>query len=119
MSFSSILITVARSLIQTKGEPITLQRVAEGSYNVADGTVASGTTTNYSAYGAPMMYQSREVDGTNIKASDVKLYLEKPTSVVPAVGDTVTFNSTTQRVINVEKLRAEGVDIMYILQCRV
>ena len=119
MSFSTNLIAVGRRLIQKYGENITLQRVAEGAYDVSDGTVAAGTTTNYTAYGAPVDYNNNEIDDKSIRKADVKLWLEKPTSQTPTVGDTATFNSKTYRVIDVENLRAQGVDVVYILQCRV
>lgn len=119
MTFATNLIAVGRRLVRNYGESIELQRVAEGVYNPAAGTVATGTTTNYTAYGAPVDFNRDEVDNTSIRKSDVKLWLEKPTTVVPTIGDTATFNSITYRVVNVETLKAQGSDIVYILQCRI
>jgi len=113
------MIATARRLIQKYGENITLQRVVEGAYDVSDGSVSSGTTTNYSAKGHPAEYSNDEVDGKSIRKSDVKLWLEKPTTQVPTVGDTATLNSKTYKIINVDHLRAQGVDVVYILQCRI
>ena len=119
MSFSTNMIAVGRRLIKKYGELITLQRVAEGAYVPTTGAVGAGTTTNYTAYGAPVDYNQSEVDGTTIRTSDTRLWLEVPTTVTPLVGDTATFNSVTQRVISVEKLRAQGNDVVYALQLRV
>lgn len=119
MSFATNMIATARRLIQTYGESITLQRVAEGAYVPTTGAVGAATTTNYTAYGAPVDYNQAEVDGATIRTTDIKLWLELPTTVTPLVGDTATFNSVTHRVITVEKLRAQGSEIVYVLQLRV
>lgn len=118
MSFSTNLIATARRLLSTYGESISLTRVAEGAYNVADGTVAAGTTTNYSADGHPFNYSAEEVDDTTVRSTDLGLWLAKPTSETPAVGDTATVNSIVYRVVNVEQLRAQGTDVVYKLQLR-
>jgi len=119
MSFATNLTSVGRRLIQAYGESITLQRVVEGAYDVSDGSVAAGTTTNYTAKGHPSEYNNNEIDDTSIRKADIKLWLEKPTTQVPTVGDTATLNSETYRVIDVQNLRAQGVDVVYILQCRI
>lgn len=118
MSFSTNLTATARRLLDTHGESISLTRVAEGAYNVSDGTVATGTTTNYSADGHPFNYAVEEIDDTTIRSTDLGLLLAKPTSETPAVGDTVTVNSIAYRVINVEQLRAQSNDVVYKLQLR-
>lgn len=119
MSFATEMIACARDLIQEFGESVSIQRVAEGAYDPTDGTVAAGTTTNYSAYGAPVDYNTNEIDGNTIRINDIKLWLETPTTgEVPAIGDVVTLNSTAYRVMNVEQLRAQGSDIVYLLQLR-
>lgn len=118
MSFSTNLIATARALIQKYGQSMVIERVAEGAYDVSDGSVAAGTTTNYTAYGAPMDYTSSEVDGKTIRVSDIKVWLEKPTTQTPLVGDIITIDSVDLRIINVVKLKAQGLDIVYKLQCR-
>lgn len=118
MSFSTNLIAVARRLLNTYGEELTFTRVAEGAYNVADGTVAAGTTTNYTADCASVDYNADEVDDKTILKNDIGLWIEKPASEVPAVGDTVVLNSATYRLINVQTYRAQGTDIVYRAQLR-
>ena len=118
MSFSTRLIATGRALIQKYGQSMAVERVAEGAYDITDGTVAAGTTTNYTAYGAPMDYTSSEVDGKTIRMSDIKVWLEKPTTVTPLVGDIITIDTVDLRIVNVVKLKAQGSDIVYKLQCR-
>ena len=119
MSFATNLITTGRTIIQKNGQSLSITRVAEGAYNVADGTVATGTTTNYTAYGAPVDYTANEIDGKSIRQSDIKVWLEKPTSVTPLVGDVVTIDSVAHKVVDVITYKAQGSDIVYKLQCRI
>lgn len=118
MSFSTNLIAVARRLLNTYGEELTFTRVAEGAYDPSNGTVGAGSTTNYTADSAPVAYNANEVDNTTIKANDIGLWIEKPASETPAVGDTVVLNSATYRIINIETYRAQGTDIVYKAQLR-
>lgn len=112
------MIATARTLIQKYGQSMSIQRVAEGAYDPTDGTVAAGTTTNYSAYGAPVDYNANEIDNKTIRINDIKVWLEVPTTETPVIGDVVTFDSTAFRIMNVETLKAQGSDIVYKLQVR-
>lgn len=118
MSFSTNLIAIARRLLNDYGESISLSRVTEGAYDPTDGSVAAGSTTNYSADGHPFNYTPAEVDDTTIKSTDLGLWLAKPTSQTPIIGDIATVNSLAYRVINVEQYRAQGTDVVYKLQLR-
>lgn len=118
MSISSNLTAMARRLLGAYGENLTFTRVTEGAYNVADGTVAAGSTTNYTADCAPIPYTADEIDDKTILKTDISLWIEKPTSEVPAVGDTVVLNSATYRLIEVETFRAEGTNVAYRAQLR-
>lgn len=119
MSLSTTMIALARAQLEDKGRSVSLQRVTEGSYNVADGTVGAATTTNYSAYGLPDGYNALEVDGKSIRNSEIKLWLSTPTTgEVPAVGDTATIDSVVHRIVSVNKITAQGSNLIYELQCR-
>jgi|TARA_R110000782_G_scaffold144434_1_gene237274 hypothetical protein len=119
MSFSTNLLAVSRALIQKYGQSMAIERVAEGAYDPTDGTVAIGTTTNYTVFGAPVDYTSNEVDNTNIRVGDIKVWLEKPTTETPLVGDVVTIDSADLRIVDIVTLKAQGLDVVYKLQCRV
>lgn len=118
MSFSTNLTATARKLLNTYGEELTFTRVAEGAYDPTNGTVAAGTTTNYTADALPVDYNADEVDDKTILKNDIGLWIEKPASETPAVGDTVVLNSATYRLINVQTYRAQGTDIVYRAQLR-
>lgn len=75
---------------------------------------------NYSAYGLPDGYNSLEVDGTSVRNADIKLWLSTPTTgEIPLVGDTATIDSVVHRVVNVNKITAQGSNLIYELQCRI
>lgn len=116
-NFSTRMATTALRLIVTYGEAITLTRVVEGAYDPATGSTGAPTTTPYSGYGAPTNYNKLEVDGQQVKTSDIRL-LVHALSVVPIPGDIVTLNSADYRVMDVDQTRAQGEDIIYTLQLR-
>lgn len=116
-AFTDNMPATALRLLTKYGEAVSLSRVTEGSYDVSNGTVAAGSTTNYTGYGAPVDYIAAEIDGTVIQQGDVRLLLNQ-TSTEPAVGDTCTLNSIVYRVVNVDRSRASGVNIIYKLQLR-
>lgn len=118
MSFSTNMIATARSLLNTYGESITLTRESEGTYSPTDGSFSGVSSSSYVADGFPDQYSKDEIDETLVRSSDIKLLLEKPTSVTPAVGDKCTINSTEYVVVAVATIRAQGTDIIYELQLR-
>jgi hypothetical protein len=120
MSLSTTMIALARTELEDKGRAVSLQRVTEGAYDVTDGTVGAATTVNYSAFGLPDGYSAFEIDGTSIRNSDIKLWLSTPTTgEVPLVGDTATIDSVVHRIVNVNKIVAQGSNLIYELQCRI
>lgn len=118
MSFSTNLISVGRRLLQTYGEELTFTRTVEGAYNPADGTTGAPTVTNFTAYSAPFDYEADEIDDKTILKNDIGLWVEKPTTEEPIVGDTVVLASETYKIVLVENLRAQGTNIVYKLQLR-
>ena len=120
MSLATNNIALARRLLTKYGRAISLTRVTEGVYNVATGATAASSTTNYSAKGYPDGYNSFEADGTLIRLNDTKLWISTPTTgEVPEVGDTLVIDSKTLRIMNVGIINAQGVNVLYKLQCRI
>lgn len=116
MSFATNMQTVASNLLTSYGRSITLSRVTEGAYDTATSSLTPGSTTSYSGYGHPSPYTTEEVDGSTVLIDDIKLLLY--TSSTPLVGDTATLDSIVHRVISVQKLSAQGINIVYKLQLR-
>lgn len=117
MTFAANMQATALSLLTQYGRAVTLGRVVEGSYDTATSAVSAGTTTSYSGKGHTSPYKASEVDGAVVQGGDVNLLLYATTE--PLVGDTATIDARVYRVMTVDKLNAQGVNIAYKLQLRV
>jgi len=107
-----------RKVIQKLGEPCTVTSTTEGAFDPTTGTVGAGTTTVLTGYAAPDQYNSYEIDGTVIQQGDTKLTLSK-LDTRPTVGDTVTMDGKTYRIMDVYPVRMSGADVVYVVQGRV
>lgn len=116
-AFTDNITTTARTLLTKYGESVAFVREAEGAYDPATSSTGADTTTNYSGYGVPTQYNRADIDGDLIKASDIRLIVEK-TNTEPNVGDTCTVDGTVHRVLAVTPIKVTNIDIIYILQIR-
>lgn len=116
MSFATNLQDVANKILTTYGRAVTMTRVTEGSYDTSSSSTGSGTTITYNGVAHPSPYRSEEIDNTIILVNDVKLLVY--TLGVPLVGDTTVLDGTTHRVMSVNRLNAQGLNIVYELQLR-
>ncbi len=120
MTFASNLLASSRRLIRTYGQSISFARVVEGSFVPSTGAVGAGTSSSYTAYGAPMAYTAREIDNEVVLENDMQVWLEvNNASSVPAIGDVATISGQAYRVINTQKYVAQGTTLVYKLQVRI
>lgn len=122
MTFASDMQAVAAELLATVedggfGQQLTFTRIVAGDFVPATGVVNGNVTSTYTALCHPSQYNAEEIDGTLIKRDDVKLIAY--TATTPFVGDTVSLDSVSHRLQNVQRLKAQGTDIIYILQARI
>jgi hypothetical protein len=117
MSFSGNLKQVAQTLLDTYGEPATFNRDIVTGYDPTTSEVTGVSTSSFTADVYPSNYLNNEVDNVTITTEDTRLIVEA--SGEPEINDTVTFNNTTYRVMNVQQIRAQGVDVLYICQVRI
>ena len=117
-AFSDEMAALALELLTEFGELITIQRVAEGEYDPATGSVAAGTTTSYTGRGVTEDYRKNEIDGDVVKQDDLRLYLNA-TANEPLVGDRVTLQSKNFQIIDANRVQVNGVTVLYDLQLRV
>ncbi len=117
-AFTDCIVTTARDLLTEFGESASFTKIVEGAYSTSDGTVAAGTTTNYSGFVVPVDYVNAEIDGEFVLQGDIKLFVEQ-TTTEPSVGDVVTVNSIVYRVMSAKKYRVSSVNVLYELQVRV
>lgn len=109
--------TVSR-LLAKNGEPVAVSFPGVPAYDPVTGEAGAGTSpTTYTANGYPSQYQSSEVDGTVILASDTRLILELIPRR-PEAGCSAIVDSKTHRVMNVRPIRKAGRDVAYICQLR-
>lgn len=119
MTLQTLLQDVADDLLESYGESLTFTRVTEGAYNTATSTTAAGTTINYTVFAHIDKFDNREVDGEIIRATDLKIIAQVPTSYTPLVGDKVTISTKSYYIINVLNYRVQGSDCAYEIQARV
>lgn len=120
MTFATNLLATARRLIQAYGQSISFARVVEGAFVPSTGAVGAGTTSSFTAYGAPMEYSTKEIDGVTILTTDLLIWVEvNSSSSVPAVGDVATISTVAYRVLDVQKQVAQGTTVVYKLQARI
>jgi hypothetical protein len=109
--------TAAR-LLAKYGEPVTVTFTDWAEYDpitgAADGSTLTATLT---AAAYPAAYQTKEIDGSNIQAGDVRLILGAIPST-PVMGCLVAMNGTTYRIMAVQQVRLSGANIVFICQIR-
>ena len=108
----------ALNLIEKFGADATVKKasIAAGAnawnapQQVASDKVGKAVRTEYSLY---------NINGTTIKAGDVKLLLAaKDLTVMPAQGDTVVFAGTEYKVMNIDPIAPAEVILVYVVQLR-
>ena len=114
------MLATAQRLITAYGQSISFARVVEGDFVPSTGAVGAGTSSSYTAYGAPMSYKSTEIDNETIMQNDMFVWTEvNSAGSVPTIGDVATISAVAYRVINVEKFIAQGTTLVYKLQVRI
>jgi len=117
MSLSTALKGVAAKILSTQGQEITVYRETDNAFDAVLGKSQSVTST-YTLNCVVDTYDIEELDGTNVKANDIKL-LTEATDNVPAIGDLVFVGSTNKRIMNVSPVSPAGINIIYEVQVRV
>lgn len=99
-----------------KGSTISVTRAGNKVYNKETNTYTDSGET-FSGKAVQLMYDQRDIDGTNIKFGDVKFLAQLPKR--PMSNDTVSFGGKTYTVINADPLNPDGsVDIIVYIQAR-
>lgn len=120
MTFATNLLSTGRRLLESYGQSISFARVVEGTFVPSTGGVGAGTTSSYTAYGAPMATPNMEVNGTTVLQDDTQVWLEvNAAGSVPKVGDVATISGIAYRVIAIKTYNAQGIPLLYKLQIRI
>lgn len=115
MTFNyTALQTSAGSLLQNFGRQLTFTRTTDGAYDPDTGT-ASPTTSTFTKYGCVFNYTDAERGDTNIEEGDRRVLAEGHSY---QVGDTVSLDSETYRIISVSNIQPAGTIVACNLQVR-
>lgn len=118
MSDTACDIASAHNLLETQGEPVTMREPDTGGFDPVTGEpVPVVPGASYQGFGYPGRYVAGEIDGTNVRANDVRLVLEK-LAARPQAGWLAVVDGVTYRVMDARPIRKAGVDIITICQLR-
>ena len=115
----SALQTTSERLLRENGQAITFSYTTGAVINPATGEVTdAGTTATVTGYGIATNYQNTEIDGESVLAGDLRL-IANNVATEPEPDWTVSVNSKTWRVMNVQPVNPAGTNVIYICQLRI
>ena len=120
---SDLASTIYSAVLGAKGKlgslviQATLKTATVASYNAASG-VKSTATTDKSIDVVVDKFAFNEIDGEQVKSSDVKLVMFNNDDTVPSLSDKVVMNGVTYDLINVSPVQAGSKVIIFMLQLR-
>lgn len=120
---SDLSSTIYSAVIGAKGKlgslviQATLKVANVPTYNAASG-VKSTTSTDKSIEVVIDKFAFNEIDGEQVKNSDVKLVMFNNDDTVPSLSDKVVLNGVTYDLINVSPVQAGSKVIIFMLQLR-
>lgn len=110
--------TTAQRMLARFGAPVTVTRETPGAYDPTTGTSTAGSSQSWTPSGVRLDYTQREIDGTNIKAGDQRVYLSTVDGMTPTTGDAVAIGTEVWRVVISRPLAPAGVAVLHDVQVR-
>ena len=104
----------ALKLLKRFGEEYTFTRTTDGAYNPATGKTSQSSST-FTKFCAIFDYNDRERTLESIQAGDRRVIAE---NYAYQVGDKVSINSESYRVVSVEEINPNGTRVINTLQVR-
>ena len=105
--------------IKAKGKSYTLRRATVSTSASAPWKQSSASNTDETVYAVREEFTADEVDGENVKRSDLQLMVAASgLSVTPIAGDRIIDGATSYRVVNVDTLMPASTAITHTLQIR-
>lgn len=108
----------AAGLIEEFGAPTSLERAIAGDYDVALGEVDDNGTQLYTTKAVRSQWKLSDIDGTNIRANDIRLLVSPSLATEPKIGDTIVFDSMRLTVVNSRPVKPALVVCLHDVQCR-
>lgn len=103
-------------MIARYGKPLTLRSYSAATYDPATMTYTAGSAVDVSAVGVEEQYRAEHVDGTLIKAGDVKFMVSssvEPTTSMKLISGLVEWN-----IISVQAIKPADTALYYVIQAR-
>jgi len=107
---------MATEMIAEAGTTMTLTRETAGVYVPATGGFTT-TSTTYTVKGVKLNYKSKDIDGTLVKAGDMKVLMAAGV-VEPQTTDLLTIGGVVWAIIFTQALEPAETPILYTLQVR-
>lgn len=107
----------AQRLLERFGSALMLTRSTPAAYNPATGT-ATSTSADHAGFGVRLDYEQREIDGTNIRRGDARIYVAPDLAVTPQTGDSITMGADVWQVVASRPLAPAGVVVIHDVQVR-
>lgn len=106
----------AREMLVEFGRECVLRRI-EASYDPATSS-AQPQTMDFVSVGVALDYRQNEIDGTNVRQGDQKVYMPPEGLPRPKSGDQILLAGRWLNVVSVMVLEPGGPPVLYIVQAR-
>jgi hypothetical protein len=107
---------VASRLLTEYGEDVDVSRPNIVLVDPSTGIATEAAPTTFSGVGHPSRYEKPYIDNITVLQTDIKLIFYSTTT--PEVGDVFTVASEDYTALSVQKVRAQGSNVYYIVQLR-
>lgn len=119
MSFYGEMAGTAREMIREFGKPVSITLVTPGVYDPSTSTKSPDAEEVTVTKGVQTSFSNRDVDGTSILATDVRLLVAATSlSRKPRPGDRVIIAGETFGVVNSTAVEPGPVALLYAVQLR-
>lgn len=119
MSFYGEMSATARDMLREFGKPVTVTLVTQGTYDPATSAKSHDAEIITATKGVQTSFSLRDVDGTSILATDVRLLVAASSLArKPKPGDRVVIAGETYGVVNSKAVEPGPVALLYAVQLR-
>ena len=107
----------ASKLISNFGADSVVASQGGSSYDPASGSMSGGTSASFTAKSVRAQFTNAEKALSTVQDSDIKMLLESGKGI-PAIDNTLTFDSVSYRIMDVTTISPSGTDVYYELHLR-
>lgn len=115
MQFANRLTNTARRLLTKYGQPVNVTRLSTTSFDPETGSTVD-TTLSYSGVGLPTKYSLYYISQHVVQQGDTLLIFSSTTE--PLIGDVFDVSGKEYTALNIQRITAQGISIIYKIQVR-